>query len=338
LDTAGISFGRISSVNITINSVVTDAIAITEVVAHEFGHTLGLADCNYAGCPKFSSVMEAGAPVTSVNSLIGQPGPTSCDIIAVTLVATDYKCPPPPPPSRCSPILTCTEGYVWDNSVCDCVPGGSPIIIDISGKGFDLTSAADGVRFDISGTGTAVQMAWTAAEADNAFLALPGTDGLVHNGKQLFGNFTPQPQSATPNGFAALAVYDDPKSGGNGDGTIDGRDAIFSSLRLWIDENHDGISHPEELHTLPSLGVNSISLDYHESRRKDKYGNLFRYKSKVNPDDPDASRAGRIAYDVFFIRFDLAAKHDGANLILTAAQKKCPIIPPRTGALPTGKF
>jgi len=72
-----------------------------------------------------------------------------------------------------------------------------------------------GVLFDISGMGRLIQMGWTAG-ATNAFLALPGADGAVHNGRQLFGNFTPQPKSATPNGFAALAVYDDPKNGGNG--------------------------------------------------------------------------------------------------------------------------
>ena len=124
---------------------------------------------------------------------------------------------------------------------------------------------------------------------------------MVHDGKELFGNFTPQPPSPTPNGFAALAVYDLPANGGNGDGMIDARDAIFTSLRLWIDANHDGICQLEELHTLPSLGINSISLDYHESPRVDEYGNVFRYKSRVNPDDPDASHAGHTAYAVFFV-------------------------------------
>jgi hypothetical protein len=171
----------------------------------------------------------------------------------------------------------------------------------VTGQGFSLTSFQNGVKFDIMGTGTPEQISWTAPGASDAFLALPGADGLVHNGKELFGNFTPQPVSPTPNGFLALAVYDDPKNGGNGDGVIDARDAIFSSLRLWVDANHDGICQPGELHTLPSLGVNSLSLKYKEADKTDQYGNEFRYKALVDPDHPSATPIGRVAYDVFFI-------------------------------------
>jgi hypothetical protein len=212
---------------------------------------------------------------------------------------SDYTCPPPPPP----PPQCCPYNFIQHT----CNPCTSPIIIDVSGKGFDLTSAANGVQFDIYGNGHPVQISWTASNSNNAFLALPGTDGVVHSGKQLFGNMTSQPPSDTPNGFAALAVYDDPKNGGNGDGVIDAKDAIFSSLRLWIDANHDGISQPEELYTLPSLGVNSISLSYKKDARTDQYGNVFRFRAQVNPGD--ATNTGRTAYDVFFVMDSPTAKN-----------------------------
>lgn len=198
----------------------------------------------------------------------------------------------------------CPELQVWDPDTCRCVPA-SPIILDTTGGGFRLTSAADGVLFDLPGTGQKIQIAWTATNSGTAFLVLPGDNGMVDSGKELFGNFTPQPSSNHRNGFAALAVYDTPQKGGNGDGIIDSRDAIFASLRLWLDANHDGVSQPEELHTLPSLGVNSISLRYHASMRRDQYGNLFRYRSKVNPENPnDGSDVGRTAYDVFLTTAD----------------------------------
>jgi hypothetical protein len=190
----------------------------------------------------------------------------------------------------------CYDAY--GNCAFDCTPA-SPVIFDLNGEGFRLTDATNGVVFDISGTGHPIRMGWTAAGSNNAFLVLPGADGLVQSGKQLFGNFTPQPQSTTPNGFAALAVYDDPKNGGNGDGVIDSRDAVFASLRLWIDANHDGISQPDELHALPSLRVNSISLNYKPDQRTDQYGNVFRYRAQVDPGD--TTNTGRMAYDVFFV-------------------------------------
>lgn len=99
-----------------------------------------------------------------------------------------------------------------------------------------------------------------------------------------------------------MAVYDRPENGGNNDGIIDPRDRIFTSLRLWIDLNHDGVCQPDELHTLPSLGINSISLDYELSMRRDRYGNLFRYRTMVNPDGgANKSNIGRIAYDVLLV-------------------------------------
>ena len=276
-----------------------------------------------------ASFKNQGTGYTSVSSSGGcvqqNPQPfaiSTCIVVACTTSsgggAGGQKC------GACNPC-TAEKNQRRDFLPVQGTCGSSPVIVDVSGQGFWLTNAANGVMFDISGTGLPVQMGWTAPGADNAFLALPGADGLVHTGKQLFGDWTPQPPSNYPNGFAALTVFDLPANGGNGDGIIDARDAIFSSLRLWIDANHDGISQPDELHTLPSLGVNSISLAYKSSGRTDQYGNLFRFRAQVNPGTP--SDVGKTAYDVFFVT-------QGTP---TTTAQAC-TAPPATGKRPTSSI
>jgi hypothetical protein len=176
-------------------------------------------------------------------------------------------------------------------------------LIDVLGNGFSLTDAAGGVDFDLDSNATAEKISWTTSGTDDAWLTLDRNgNGTVDNGAELFGNYTPQPvppNGQQRNGFLALAEYDKVVNGGNNDGIITKDDAIFASLRLWSDVNHNGISEPAELSSLSTAKLETIELDYKLSKKVDDYGNQFRFRSKVS--DANGSQVGRWAWDVVLL-------------------------------------
>jgi hypothetical protein len=175
----------------------------------------------------------------------------------------------------------------------------TPLLIDVGGGGFRLTDRAGGVDFDLDGDGRAERSPWTDPRGDEAWLTLDRNgNGRIDDGAELFGNWTPQPATVTDrNGFAALAVFDETSAGGNGDGWIDARDAVFSRLRLWHDANHNGLSEPTELITLSTAGLVRLSLHYREFLRVDEFGNWFRFGARIV--DTRGRDVGPWAFDVF---------------------------------------
>jgi len=153
----------------------------------------------------------------------------------------------------------------------------------MNGDGFQLTDFEDGVLFDLRSNGVRRQVSWTAADSDDAFLFLDRNgNGAVDGGTELFGNYTPFLGGPSMNGFVALATLDS-----NGDGTIDRRDPAYWQVQLWTDRDHNGTSNPSELVRLADSGIFAVSVRYEQSRRRDSYSNLFRFRVPIRAkEDP----------------------------------------------------
>lgn len=155
-------------------------------------------------------------------------------------------------------------------------PKAEPLVLDLAGNGFALTSIEQPVMFDMRGSGKAERTAWTAVGSDDAFLAIDWTrSGAIESAYELLGGFH------GPNGFAELTSLereiDGRLTGQQPDGIIDAQDPIFQRLILWVDSNHDGISQSDELKSPNSVGLVRIFLGYEKVDRSDAFGNLFRY-------------------------------------------------------------
>lgn len=179
----------------------------------------------------------------------------------------------------------------------------SPILIDLNGESIQLS--APSVYFDIDDDGEDEFVAWTHVGTGEAFLALDrDRNGMVDNGAELFGNFTPLLDgSRAEHGFEALAEFDLRENGGNGDGLITELDDVFADLLLWSDTNQDGATNSSEVRAASERGLVSIDLSYVESRRRDRHGNQFRYNSQTRV-MVDGRITVRMASDVFLRTLD----------------------------------
>jgi hypothetical protein len=310
---------------------------LMHTATHELGHGYGFTNSD----PPCVTIMCGGSTPTTCD--IEGIKRIYCPILAPTPTPTPTPTPPPPPPPYCEvpydpytwiptgcpsgrthdPVTACCTCYRsqqfiqqcfqnggdYDPYLCGCTGscqdggGCSPIVVDVLGNGFDLTSVDNGVPFDLAANGISRQSAWVSVSSDDAWLVLDrNRNGLIDNGKELFGNVTVQdihPPGVERNGFLALAEYDKVMNGGNNDGNINRNDSVFDRLRLWRDDNHNGVSEACELFALRDFGLRRIDLDYRESSRVDSHGNQFKFRSRVY--DNDDAQLGGWAWDVFLV-------------------------------------
>lgn len=182
----------------------------------------------------------------------------------------------------------------------DCNP--SPIVIPLGpSAAIKLTSAHDGVAFDIRANGHADQVAWTEADTNTAFLAYDKNgNGSIDDGSELFGDHT---VPGVREGFGALR-----KLSGETTPNLTAANPFFAKLLLWVDRNHNGTSERGELlkfgDYFASIGLGAEMID-----RKDQHGNAFRllgHAQRRTAPGPNitwdrAERAKRnvVVYDVY---------------------------------------
>lgn len=255
--------------------------AVGAVVVHRFGPTSGIfrvtayentviASTVYEHCYRahLSATASHGASAGSGSSL---------------------ACAPPKPKTQVGGPLIGDPGSDPDDG------RESPIVIDVDGGGYRFTSTADGVLFDIRNDGSPVQMAWTRASTEQAFLAIDRDgSGAIEHGGELFGNHTPlESGKLASHGFEALAELDM-----SGDGIVDARDPGWSRLLLWTDRDHDGRSSATELQPVATSSVLALRTDYQLMGRRDRHGNEIRYMSVATFRHKSGDRT-RQYYDVF---------------------------------------
>lgn len=204
-------------------------------------------------------------------------------------------------------------------------PFEDPLIIDLGQDGIHLGEAGIGVAFDMNADGQRTTMQWVEDGGNEAFLVrdLNG-NGNIDNGSELFGNGTimvphnaankhlVQSLKATekqldsinnttlaPNGFVALAQYDQVILGGNDDGVISADDAIWPELQLWLDGNADGLSGPAEMLTLETIGITHLNIIPKENNRNDPAGNLLPLWAWATDDSRNQHNKYKMV-DVFF--------------------------------------
>lgn len=152
----------------------------------------------------------------------------------------------------------------------------SPIVLDLAGNGIKLSGPGDGgILFDLNDTGSAVYTGWVSGR-DDAFLVRDvNGNGSIDSGAELFGSATKlRDGSRAADGFVAMRELDE-----NGDNFLTPSDSAWKDLRLWVDNNFNGISEKGEILGLDKLNVESINLAHVDMDEVDEFGNETRMRS-----------------------------------------------------------
>ncbi|MCX7180568.1 MAG: calcium-binding protein, partial [Proteobacteria bacterium] len=132
-----------------------------------------------------------------------------------------------------------------------------PLTLDLDNDGLETVgiNPSNPIFFDHNADGVKTATGWV--KPDDGLLVLDRNgNGVIDNGAELFGDNTPLYGGGFAlDGFGALVQEDT-----NADGRVDAGDARFGQLRIWRDQNQDGISQATELHTLGQEGIVALKV------------------------------------------------------------------------------
>ncbi len=189
----------------------------------------------------------------------------------------------------------------------------TPIVIDLDGNGVRTSSVRWGTYFnmaaldDAQGVGQAHRTAWLGGEyvdynqgpspdhrvsldvrlkSTDGFLVIPDDQGLVSSSTQMFGDNIQINGKTYINGFKALQAFagKDCTSSGTRNRYVGpwDHDIYENQLKIWIDENRNGVSEEGELRGLRDLGIAAINACHivHQDE-EDSFGNGTQLRSAV---------------------------------------------------------
>jgi hypothetical protein len=144
--TGGTANTQRSTAFTNIDPRVTNLTALTQVMAHEVGHTFGLADCTT--CAAGTSVMTQPQCCNYNDTTAGRSRPSTCDNASVNTIAqyqptpSPSPSPSPTPPTECSDEQGSSCGSIGmvvgplPSCGCDEFHRNDPILVDVLGDGF----------------------------------------------------------------------------------------------------------------------------------------------------------------------------------------------------------
>ncbi|MCP3447326.1 calcium-binding protein [Bradyrhizobium sp. CCGUVB14] len=161
-----------------------------------------------------------------------------------------------------------------------------PLVLDLStgATGVELTSlAASSAYFDLDNSGFAVHTGWVGPTT-GLLVRDNNNNGIVDNITELFGN-------SSIDGFTALKALDS-----NNDNKITSADSGWSSLKVWVDANGDGVTDSGELQSLSALDITEIALNTSETSQEVN-GNLIGAVATFKRSDDSTGQVAEAFFD-----------------------------------------